>query len=311
MVGAACTALLSGACLLHGTGPTALFRRPASGAGATSAAGAGATAARTAVLVGAGDIGSCVSSWDSRTADLLTDIDGTIFTAGDNSQDEGTHDDFAECFGPTWGRFKSRIRPVPGNHDYLTENAEGYFDYFGRAAGPEGRGYYSYDAGDWHVVALNSNCSQVSCAKGSAQERWLRADLGATEKTCTAAFWHHSLFTSSDGHHAATETLPLFQALYDHGAEIVVSGHNHVYERFAPQNPRGERDDAHGIRQFTVGTGGGGGHYGFGEILPNSQVHDDRTFGVLKLTLKPGSYDWRFVPVEAGMFTDSGTGSCH
>jgi len=298
-------AAMPGSYFLFGDELTGASSAPAAGVSPSAAAG------RTAVLVGAGDIASCGSSDDARTADLLAGIDGTIFTAGDNSQDEGTAEQFQDCFDPTWGRFKDRMKPVPGNHDYLTENAEGYFGYFGAAAGDRSEGYYSYDLGDWHVVALNSNCAVVGCSEGSPQERWLRADLAATSRTCTAAYWHHSLFTSSDGHEPATEVLPLFQALYDGGAELVVSGHNHVYERFAPQDPEGGRDDARGIRQFTVGTGGGGEHYGFERVRPNSQVRDDRTYGVLELTLRPRGYDWRFVPVEGSTFTDAGSSPCH
>jgi hypothetical protein len=263
------------------------------------------------VLVGAGDISSCTNNNDEATAELLDNIAGTVYTAGDAAYADGSAANFANCYDPTWGRHKTRTRPVPGNHEYRTADADGYFDYFGAAAGPRGKGYYSYDLGDWHVVGLNSNCSQVGgCHAGSAQDQWLRQDLAASAKSCTVAFWHHPLFTSGANHSPATAMRPLFQALYDHGAELVVTGHNHQYERFAPQNPSGSLDNARGIRAFVVGTGGAG-LYSFGTIQANSQVRNPDTHGVLKLTLKTSGYDWNFIPVAGKTFTDSGSSSCH
>ncbi|MDQ1288704.1 MAG: acid phosphatase type 7 [Actinomycetota bacterium] len=295
--------------------PSSPSKRPSSSTTPPPSAGASAKPRTrlpaTAVLVGAGDVGTCRREGDSATTKLLEKIPGTIFTAGDTSQDDGEPQQYEECVDPTWGTFKNRLRPAPGNHDYFTEDAAGYFGYFGKSAGVKGKGYYSYDLGNWHVVALNSNCDKIGgCGEGSAQERWLRADLAANDKPCTAAYWHHSLFTSSD-HEPEKAVKPLFAALYDNGAEIVMNGHNHVYERFAPQDPDGSRDNAKGIRQFTVGTGGGGEHYAFGTIQDNSEVRNNDTYGVLKLTLKPDGYSWAFVPVEGGDFTDSGKGSCH
>jgi acid phosphatase type 7 len=266
------------------------------------------------VLVGAGDISLCSNNGDEATAKLLDSIDGTVFTAGDNVQVSGRSTEFTNCFDPTWGRHRNRIRPVPGNHDYMTARASGYVGYYG-TLGQDllGRAvnYYSYDLGDWHVVALDSNCTETGgCGVGSPQESWLRADLSASEKKCTVAYWHHPMFTSGASHPSATTVRPLFQALYDDGAEIVMSGHNHNYERFAPQNPAGARDDDQGIRQFVIGTGGAS-HYGFGMIRPNSEVRNNTTFGVLKLTLNENSYDWQFVPVRGSTFTDSGTTTCH
>lgn len=241
----------------------------------------------------------------------MASISGTVFTAGDNSQDSGTSDEFKDCYDPTWGRFKSRTRPAPGNHDFGVSGASGYFKYFGSRAGTKGKGYYSYDLGSWHIVALNSNCSSIGgCEAGSAQEKWLRADLAASNQPCTAAYWHHPLFTSSSHHAPTTAVRPLFQALYDHNAEIVMNGHNHVYERFAPQDPKGAAEPSHGIRVFSVGTGGTS-HYDFGTPTANSEVRDNTTFGVLKLTLKPDSYDWQFLPIEGSTFTDSGSSACH
>lgn len=258
------------------------------------------------VLVGAGDIASCGSTGDEATAALLDSIPGTVFTAGDNAYPNGTARQFARCYGPSWGRHKARTRPSPGNHDYRTAAAAAYFEYFGAHAGPVGRGYYSYDLGDWHLISLNSN---TRMSAGSPQERWLRADLAATSKRCVLAYWHHARFSSSSNHGSQKRTQPLWEALYDHGAEIVISGHDHVYERFAPQTPDGRSDADRGIREFVVGTGGAD-HYDFGTPLPNSEVRDNTTYGVLKLTLNRESYTWTFVSPGAS-FTDSGSGTCH
>ncbi len=263
--------------------------------------------ATAGVLVGAGDIAACGSVGDEATADLLDGIAGTIFTAGDNAYPDGTATDFAQCYGPSWGRHKARTRPAPGNHDYHTAGAADYFAYFGANAGAAGLGYYSYDLADWHIISLNSN---ISMAAGSAQESWLRADLAASGKQCTLAYWHHPRFSSGTVHGNTAATQPLWQALYEAGAEIVVSGHEHNYERFAPQDPAGSSDPI-GIREFVVGTGGTGHYDDLGTPEPNSEVFETGTFGVLKLTLSAGSYAWAFVPVAGSSFTDSGTGSCH
>jgi uncharacterized protein YjdB len=256
------------------------------------------------VLVGAGDIADCDAQ---PTAALLDNIPGTVFTAGDNAYPDGTAADYASCYDPSWGRHKARTRPAPGNHDYNTSGATGYYAYFGALAGPAGRGYYSYDLGAWHIVSLNSN---VSMSAGSAQETWLRADLAASTKTCTIAYWHHPRFSSGSNHGSSTQSAGVWQALYDAGAEIVISGHDHEYERFAPQTPSAAADPARGIREFIVGTGGAG-LYSFATPLPNSEVRDDTSFGVLKLTLSNGSYTWEFIPIAGDSFTDSGSGTCH
>lgn len=260
-----------------------------------------------AILVGAGDIADCDSDGDEATAALLDKIRGTVFTAGDNAYGDGTASEFANCYQPSWGRHKGRTRPSPGNHDYETEGASGYFGYFGAAAGEPDKGYYGYDLGDWHIVALNSN---VSMEAGSAQGRWLRADLAASTKRCTLAYWHHPRFSSSDSHGSSTEPQPLWEALYQAGAEIVLSGHDHTYERFAPQTPDGRPDPARGVRQFVVGTGGAR-LYDFGDPIANSEVRYNDGHGVLKLTLRPNRYDWEFIPVAGDRFTDKGSGSCH
>ncbi|MEV0717011.1 metallophosphoesterase [Asanoa sp. NPDC050611] len=265
------------------------------------------------VLAGAGDIASCASTDDSRTADLLDTIPGEVFTLGDNAYNNGTAQEFADCYGPTWGRHRARTRPVIGNHEYNTPDARGYFDYFGAAAGKPGEGWYSYDAGAWHVVVLNSNCDVVrgGCGAGSPQDSWLRADLAAAAKRtgCTVAMWHHPLFTSSAAHGPTTAVRPLYQTLYDNGVELLLTGHNHQYERFAPQTPAGARDDQRGVREFVVGTGGGG-PYAFREPEPNSEARLTGTPGVLRLTLSADAYDWRFVPVT-GSTSDEGHGTCH
>ena len=264
------------------------------------------------VLVGAGDIASCSSTGDEATATLLDGIAGTVITLGDNAYDNGTASEFANCYGPSWGRHLARTMPSAGNHEYNTLNATGYYGYFGTAAGDPSKGYYSYDLGAWHIIVLNSNssCTTISCAAGSAQETWLRADLAAHTNVCTLAYWHHPRFNSGASHGNNTAVAPFWDALYQYGADVILNGHEHVYERFAPQTPAGVADRAAGIRQFTVGTGGRS-HYTFGTIQPNSEVRDGTSYGVLKLTLHATSYDWQFVPVAGATFTDSGTGSCH
>ncbi|MET8320594.1 DNRLRE domain-containing protein [Micromonospora sp. NPDC005189] len=258
------------------------------------------------VFVGAGDIADS-GSGDSATATLLDSIPGTVFTTGDNVYDSGTASQFTSYYEPTWGRHKTRTRPSPGNHDYNTSGATGYYNYFGTSAGPSGRGYYSFDLGNWHIVSLNSN---ISMSAGSTQEQWLRTDLAASSKPCTLAYWHHPLFTSSSNHAPSTSTRPLYQALYDNNADVVVWGHNHVYERFGPMNPAGGADSSRGMRSFVAGMGGAG-HYSFGTIQPNSEARNSSAWGVLKFTLHSGTYDWQFVPVAGQTYSDSGTGSCH
>jgi len=266
--------------------------------------------AGSAVLVGAGDISECTSSGDAATAALVKSIGGTVFTLGDNAYDDGTAKQFNKCYGPTWGQFKGRTRPAIGNHEYQSKGAAGYWVYFGGAAGPRGKGWYSYEAGSWHVVVLNANCDKVGCGKGSQQERWLRADLAAHDNQCTLAYWHQARFVSDKEHGNHAETDPFWDALYDYGAELVLSGHAHVYERFAPQTPWAKADPDHGIREIIVGTGGAS-HYRFGSAHPNSSARNANTFGVLKLNLNPGSYDWQFVPQKGKSFRDSGHTACH
>ncbi|MGZ3455700.1 MAG: metallophosphoesterase family protein, partial [Polyangiales bacterium] len=266
-----------------------------------------------ATLVGAGDIADCGLDDDSATAKLIDAIPGAVFTAGDNAYEDASVDDFMRCYQPTWGRHRDRTHPSPGNHEYATPRAGPYFAYFCAAAGTPFKGWYSYDVGTWHVVALNSNCEEfqsgIGCEAGSEQEQWLRADLAAHPAKCTLAYFHHPLFTSGKNGQSAYMR-PIWQALYDANVDVVVSGHSHVYERFAPMNPNGELDPVRGIRELVVGTGGVK-LSGFGDVQPGSEVRQADTHGVIKLTLHASSYDWEFVPVAGKSFRDAGTGSCH
>ncbi len=258
------------------------------------------------VLVGAGDIANCnLLGGAIATARLLDHIPGTIFTVGDNAYEGGSAKEFEECYTPTWGRHKARTRPAPGNHDLRADRGRSYYAYFGDNAGPEGRGYYSYDLGSWHIISLNS---EGDARAKSPQGRWLQEDLKATPGDCILAYWHSPRF-SSGPHGSERRVRDLWRLLYEAGADIVISGHDHDYERFAPQNPKGKADPERGIRQFVVGTGGAG-VYNFRSTASNSEIRHNSTYGVLKLTLGPGRYQWEFVPTSAGKFTDSGSGTC-
>jgi hypothetical protein len=260
-------------------------------------------------LVGAGDIADCSSSGDEATEQVLDGIPGTVFTAGDNVYTNGTSTEFTNCYDPSWGQQKARTRPAPGNHDYNTTGAAGYFGYFGAAAGDPAKGYYAYDLGAWRIYVLNSNCGVVSCATGSPQEQWLRADLAAGPRICVAAIWHHPRF--SDGTHGNSTTVqPFWQALYDANADLVITGHDHDYQRWAAQTPTGTLDSARGIVEFVVGTGGES-HYAFTGASPNRLAGNDTTFGVLRLDLSATGYAFRFMPVAGMSYSDSGTGNCH
>ena len=270
------------------------------------------TTAPQVVLVGAGDIASCASTGDEATASLLAAIAGSVFTLGDNVYDSGTPSEFTDCYGPSWGTssIKDRTRPVAGNHDYSTAGAAGYYGYFGAAAGDPAKGYYAYDAGTWRIYVLNSNCTIIACAAGSAQEQWLRSDLAANPRQCVLAMWHHPRFSSGSTHGSSNATQALWQALYDFNAEIVLSGHEHNYERFGPQTATGTADGGRGIVEIVAGTGGRS-HYPFGTTQPNSLVRNSDTFGVLRLTLATGGWSFTFVPEAGRTFTDSGSGTCH
>jgi hypothetical protein len=260
------------------------------------------------VFVGAGDIADCSRVQDEQTAQLLDNIPGTVFTIGDNAYPSGTDANYTNCYQPTWGRHKARTHPAVGDNEYNTSGASGYFNYYGAAAGDPAEGYYSYDVGSWHIIVLNSNCSEIGgCTPGSPQGQWLQADLAAHQNTCSLAIFHEPLFSSNGGD---TDLRDFWVPLYAAGAEIVLSGHRHNYERFAPQNPNGAADPGRGIRQFVVGTGGASlSSFGSG-TASNSQVRNANTNGVLKLTLYANSYDWQFIPIAGQTFTDSGSAQC-
>jgi acid phosphatase type 7 len=310
------TAVAAGMLAAHGSGHEGTARRAATEGLATnvSARGRSAEAAENsdAILVGAGDIADCADlSGAEATAKLLDGIPGTVFTAGDNAYESGTAKEFKNCYGPTWGRHKERTRPSPGNHEFHSGGATPYFDYFGANAGDPTRGYYSYELAAWHIVVLNSECDQVGgCQPGSPEEKWLLEDLAAHPAACTLAYWHKPLFSSGAKHGNDPEVKPFWEDLYNANAELVLNGHDHDYERFAPQNPDGGLDRARGIREFVVGTGGKN-HRPFGKPLATSEVRDAEAFGVLKLTLHAKGYDWEFIPAAGKTFRDSGTGACH
>ncbi|MCE7983245.1 MAG: hypothetical protein DYG89_18890 [Caldilinea sp. CFX5] len=269
------------------------------------------TSSTDPIFIGAGDIANCGADEDEATAQLLDVITGTIYTLGDNAYPDGTSANFADCFGPTWGRHLARIKPVPGNHDYHVTGAAGYYSYFGAAASPQDvnctsdcKGYYSYDLGAWHIIALNS---EIDVKAGSAQEQWLRQDLAAHPTACTLAYWHKPRFSSGE-HQNNTNFHAFWVALYEAGVDVVLNGHDHNYERFAPQDPSAQAD-ANGIREFVVGTGGTG-QRPFSRIQPNSEVRATDSWGVLQFTLHETSYDWQFIPIAGQNFQDSGSGNC-
>ena len=255
------------------------------------APGLAASAQGDPVFVGAGDIADCAFDGGQATAALLDTIVGTVFTAGDNAYPNGSTSDYTNCYDLSWGRHKARTRPAPGNHEYVQPGAGPYFTYFGASAGTAGLGYYSFDLGAWHIISLNSN---INASAGSPQEQWLRADLAANPNPCMLAIWHHPLFTSGNFTNYS-KMQDIWQALYEFHADVVISGHDHDYERFAPQSPSGTADPTNGIREFVVGTGGGPLD-GLVLVKPNSQIFSS-IMGVLKLTLHSTSYDWQFIPI--------------
>jgi hypothetical protein len=265
-----------------------------------------------------GGLGTATKCRAKYTSDLLVGAGfSAVLPLGDEQYDTGKYSSFLGSYDKSWGRVKSITRPAAGNHEYLTSGASGYFDYFNGpgifsgSAGDRNKGYYSFNVGTWHIIALNSSdhCNYVPCGKGSPQEKWLRADLATHPAVCTLAYWHHPRFNSGhDGN--ATFMQTIFQDLYSSGADVVLGGHAHDYERFAPQDPNGKLDRPRGIRQFVVGTGGAF-FTAFGSPKPNSEVRNGSTYGVLFLTLHPNSYDWRFVHEAGKSFSDSGSQSCH
>jgi len=291
-------------------------------AAAAGIGGVTATAATSAdpVIYAAGDIacepGSATTSTqchEKKTSDIIVNGGASKALAlGDLQYNSASLSNLRASYDKTWGRVKSITTPVIGNHE---STANGYFDYFygsGVNNGPfgqRGKGYYSYNLGTWHVIGLNSNCSRVPCSAGSAQEQWLRSDLAANRRACTLAFWHHPRFSS--GHDGdGTFMQPIWKDLSDAKADVVLVGHSHNYERFAPMDASGKLNRTNGIREFVVGTGGAF-PTGISSAKPNSEVRQNTTFGVLKLTLHSTSYDWKFVPEAGKTFTDSGSNACH
>ena len=259
----------------------------------------GSPASAPEILLAVGDAASCDKPADDAVAELASRLPGTIALLGDTVYEHGTAAEYRDCFDPVWGPMKSRIRPAPGNHEYGTQDAAGYFDYFGRAAGPRGEGWYSYDLGAWHVVGLNSNCPPLSCAADGPQVTWLESDLAAHPTDCLLGSWHHPRWSS--GRHGSQEQVdPLWEVLRAHGADLVLNGHDHTYERVR----------ANGIRQFVVGTGGRS-HYPFERgPLPTTEVRNDSTYGLLWLALADGGYRWQFLGLGDTGFTDAGDGTC-
>lgn len=259
------------------------------------------------VLVGAGDIATCGRPGGEATASVLDTVAGTVFTAGDNVYENGTPVEFRDCYDPSWGRHRSRTRPALGEHEYGTPEAEGYFEYFGSAAGTAGQGWYSFSQVSWHVVVLNSI---VGNFEGSPQLVWLADDLASSTAECTLAIWHNPRFSSSQNGSDPNQAT-LWNTAYRGGVDVVINGHAHQYERFAPQDTTGALDLAFGIRQFVVGTGGRALNSFASTPANNSEVQDRSTFGVFKLRLLVGGYTWEFIPVTPGGFRDTGTGTCH
>jgi acid phosphatase type 7 len=302
---------------------------PGAGAGALGVAPGAAPEDGTAGLQGAGsqpviaaagdiacapgDSSSATQCREMKTSDIIAGGGiSSVLALGDLQYNSASLSNLVGSYDRSWGRFKSITRPVLGNHE---SSGSGYFDYFNGSgvtngpAGERGSGYYSYEVGSWHLIALNSNCSRVPCDAGSAQLRWLATDLAANRRTCTLAYWHHPRFSS--GHDGdGTFMQSIWKMLYDANADVVLVGHSHDYERFAPMNADGVLDRTRGMREFVVGTGGAF-FTGIGSGKPNSEVRQNSAFGVLKLTLRPTSYDWRFVPEAGETFTDTGSQACH
>ncbi|MET1232078.1 MAG: right-handed parallel beta-helix repeat-containing protein [Candidatus Limnocylindrales bacterium] len=275
---------------------------------ASSSATPSSTPAPVTVLA-AGDIGECGGKGDERTAALLAAHEGTILPLGDLAYESGTTKQFADCFGSSWGVHRERMRPVPGNHDYETPGAAPYYAYFGKTAGDPDEGWYAYDLGAWRLYALNSNCEEIGgCEIDSPQQRWLQEDLATHPATCILAYWHHARFSSGELHADDPRTDGLWQTLAAAGADVVLSAHDHDYERFAPRDGRGRASQT-GIREFVVGTGGSGLR-AMGTIAPTSEAYIARVHGVLSMQLRADGYDWTFLPVEGKTATDTGSGLC-
>lgn len=282
---------------------------------ASGGGGGGGAPGRGAVLLAAGDIAECEHRGDEATARLLAQYPtATIAALGDLAYQHGTMRDFERCFAPSWGRFRDRIRPATGNHDHATKDAAGYARYFGSRGGPAGEFRYSYDLGDWHVVVLDSDCWRVGgCEMTDPQAQWMRDDLRANRRRCTLAYWHRPPFSSGRyGDKKDTARVrALWQVAVEEGVDVVLTGHEHSYERLAPMDTTGAVDQQRGTRLFIVGTGGGNLRRYRNPALPATEVRNADTWGVLRLTLRRASYDWRFVPTRGRPFTDRGSSPCN
>lgn len=267
------------------------------------------------MVAAAGDIAcpsteaTFTSCQQMATSEVVLSINpDAVLALGDLQYHEGKYEDYLNYYDPSWGRFKDITHPVPGNHDSTT----GFYEYFYGSAngGGQGRGYYSFDLGTWHLIALNSNCADAGgCEEGSAQGHWLRRDLASHAVQCTLAYWHHSYYTS--GTRGRTEEVrPFVTALYGHHADLLLVAHNHFYQRFSPQDPDGNLDPSRGLREIIVGTGGGSLRPFDPANRRNSEAFDATTFGVLKVTLRPLGYDWEFIPAAGYSFTDEGSDIC-
>jgi acid phosphatase type 7 len=266
-----------------------------------------ASASADEVFVGAGDIAVCSTQGDEKTATLLDDIPGTVFTLGDNAYGDGTAQEFSSCFEPNWGRHKVRMRPSPGNHDYRSTGAQPYRDYFGVPLN------YAYDLGDWHIVSLDSNCElpgNGGCGLDSPTMQWLKSNLELNSKPCTLVYFHHPRWSSNLPEGGSKKMQTAWTIMFNAGVDVVLAGHSHSYERFAPFDAQGRVNWSRGLRSFVVGTGGAELKL-FSGALAGSQVRNGATFGVLKLVLRAADYTWQFIPVAGKTFTDSGSGVCH
>jgi hypothetical protein len=294
-------------------GATSGITRGRGNTGVQVSASSAAEGSGDPVLLAAGDIANCsIIAGAQATANIIEGMPGTVAAIGDLALSDGTAEEFANCYDKTWGAFKSRTRPVPGNHEFHSAGSTPYFNYFGAAAGDPAKGYYSYELGAWHIVALNGECKDIGgCQASSPEETWLREDLRAHPAACTLAYWHEPLFSSGAAHGNNPLYKDFWRDLYNARATIVLNGHDHDYERFAPQDPDAKADPQRGIREFVVGTGGNHERAFLPTPQANSEVRMTGTFGVLKLTLHPKSYDWEFIPEAGKTFHDSGAGTCH
>jgi len=281
----------------------------------TQAPAAGAKNSKSAaILLAAGDIANCSLKGAALTSRLISRLPGTVAALGDEAYPTGSASDYRRCYKPTWGRFKARTRPTPGNHEYKLGNAGAYFNFFGRKAAPPG-GYYGYQLGSWHIVVINSNCKFIGgCGPGSPQLDWLQANLAAHPARCTLAYWHHARFSEGPDTTydpaSALATQPVWETLANAGAEVVLTAHDHMYERFAPFNGAGRKDPKHGVREFVVGTGGGP-YYRVIKHVSGIQKVVTFHWGVLRLKLSSNGYNWQFLSAPSGTTLDSGSASCH